>query len=126
LGPTGPGESFCTLRDLYRHGRASTSLSVARPLSIESAARRGRRSHVSHRTRRVASPYMGMLNKRNAVLGWTAWQVGKRVMKRKARGAVPRRADDTRRPNKGVVAAVLAAIGGALLFWRSRRDDESQ
>ena len=69
---------------------------------------------------------MGMLNKRNAVLGWTAWQVGKRVMKRKARGAVPGRVDDTMRPNKGAIAALLAAIGGALLFWRSRRDDESQ
>jgi hypothetical protein len=70
---------------------------------------------------------MGMMNKRNAVLGWTAWQVGKRVLKRKARGAVPRRADDTMRPKKkGALAALLAAAGGALLFWRSRRgDDES-
>jgi hypothetical protein len=69
---------------------------------------------------------MGMMNKRNAVLGWTAWQVGKRVLKRKARGAVPRRADTTARPKKGALAALLAAAGGALLFWRSRRgDDES-
>jgi hypothetical protein len=70
---------------------------------------------------------MGMMNKRNAVLGWTAWQVGKRVLKRKARGAVPRRADDTSPKKKGALAALLAAAGGALLFWRSRRgDDESQ
>jgi MYXO-CTERM domain-containing protein len=65
---------------------------------------------------------MGVLNKRNAVLGWTAWQVGKRVLKRKAREAVPGRVDDTRRPNKSAIAAVLAAIGGALVFWRRRRD----
>jgi MYXO-CTERM domain-containing protein len=65
-----------------------------------------------------------MLNKRNAVLGWTAWQVGKRVMKRKARDAVPGRVDDTMRPNKSAIAAVLAAAGGALFFWRRRRSPE--
>jgi MYXO-CTERM domain-containing protein len=65
---------------------------------------------------------MGVLNKRNAVLGWTAWQVGKRVMKRKARSAVPGRVDDTKRPNKSAIAALLAAAGGALVFWRRRRD----
>ena len=67
---------------------------------------------------------MGIMNRRNAVLGWTAWQVGKRVMKRKARGAVPRRADDSMRPNKGAIAAGALAIGGALLFWRRSRGDE--
>jgi MYXO-CTERM domain-containing protein len=67
---------------------------------------------------------MGVLNKRNAVLGWTAWQVGKRVMKRKARDAVPGRVDDTKRPNKSAIAAVLAAAGGALFFWRRRRSPE--
>ncbi len=69
---------------------------------------------------------MGVLNKRNAVLGWTAWQVGKRVLKRKARDAVPGRADDSKRPNKSAVAAALAAIGGALVFWRRRRDSGSE
>ena len=67
---------------------------------------------------------MGIMNKRNAVLGWTAWQVGKRMMKRKARDAVPGRVDDSMRPNKGAIAAALVAVGGALLFWRRRRDDE--
>jgi MYXO-CTERM domain-containing protein len=63
---------------------------------------------------------MGVLNKRNAVLGWAAWQVGKRAMKRKASQAT--RVDDTRSPSKGAVAALLAALGGAVFFWRRRRE----
>ena len=66
---------------------------------------------------------MGILNKRNAVLGWTAWQVGKRVAKRKARETiVPGTAGDSRRPNAGAIASVLAAVGGAVWFLRRRRD----
>ena len=57
---------------------------------------------------------MGLMNKRNAVLGWTVWQVGKRVAKRKAKDAVPGRVDDSMRPNKSAIAAGLAAIGGVL------------
>jgi hypothetical protein len=68
---------------------------------------------------------MGILNKRNAVLGWGVWQVGKRVAKHNAKNAVPR-VDDTRRPNKGAIVSALAAVGGAFWFWRRRRgDDES-
>jgi LPXTG-motif cell wall-anchored protein len=61
------------------------------------------------------------MNKRNAVLGWTVWQVGKRAAKRKAKAAVPGRADDSMKPNKSAVATGLAAIGGGLWFWRRRR-----
>lgn len=64
---------------------------------------------------------MGILNKRNAVLGWGVWQVGKHAAKRKAKQAV--RQDDTMRPNKGAVAGALAAVGGALWIWRRRRGD---
>jgi hypothetical protein len=67
---------------------------------------------------------MGILNKRNAVLGWTAWQVAKRVGKRKAKQAVPGRVDDTKRPNKGAIVSALAAIGGVLWFWRRKSDDD--
>lgn len=67
---------------------------------------------------------MGVINKRNAVLGWAAWQVGKGAMKRKARGAA--RVDDTKRPNKGAIAALIAAAGGALVFWRKRRNSEPE
>jgi hypothetical protein len=66
---------------------------------------------------------MAILNKRNAVLGWSVWQVGKRAAKRKAKQAAPGRVDDTNRPNKGAIVSALAAVGGALWFWRRRRGD---
>jgi hypothetical protein len=68
---------------------------------------------------------MSMINKRNAVLGWTVWQVGKRAAKRKAKTAVPGRSGDSMRPNKGAIATGVAAVGGLLWFWRKRRSDET-
>lgn len=70
---------------------------------------------------------MGLINKRNAMLGWTVWQLGKRVAKKKAKAAVPGRADDSMKPNKSAIATGLAAVGGALWFIRRRRggSDES-
>ncbi len=65
---------------------------------------------------------MGILNRRNAFLGWVAWQVAKRVLRRKARSAVPTVDRETKRPNASLVVAALAAVVGALFFWRSRRD----
>jgi len=64
---------------------------------------------------------MGILNKRNAILGWSVWQVGKRVAKKKAKDAV--RVDDSKRGSKGAIATGLATLGGALWFWRRRRGD---
>ena len=66
---------------------------------------------------------MTIVNRRNAVLGWGVWQVGKRAAKRKAKNALPGRADDTKRPNKRAIVSGLAAAGGALWFWRRRRGD---
>ncbi len=66
---------------------------------------------------------MGILNKRNAVLGWTAWQFGKRALKRKAREAVPGTVEGSKRPNASALASLLAAAGGALWFWRKRSGD---
>jgi hypothetical protein len=63
---------------------------------------------------------MGIVNRRNAVLGWTVWQVGKRVAKRKAKGAVPTVDRETKRPNKPAIAAGLAAVSGLLMFWRKK------
>jgi LPXTG-motif cell wall-anchored protein len=64
---------------------------------------------------------MGILNKRNAILGWFVWQVGKRVAKRKAKSAVPAIDTEAKRPNKPAILSAVAALGGALWFWRRRR-----
>lgn len=64
---------------------------------------------------------MGILNKRNAVLGWAVWQVGKRFAKRKAKAAVPGTVEGSKRLNKPAILSGLAALGGALWFWRRRR-----
>jgi MYXO-CTERM domain-containing protein len=60
-----------------------------------------------------------ILNRRNAVLGWGAWKVGKRVAKRKAKGATP--SVEGGRPNKSLIAVAVASVVGALTFWRRRR-----
>jgi hypothetical protein len=68
---------------------------------------------------------MTIVNRRNAMLGWATWQVGKRVAKRKARSAVPSVDSETKRPNKPAIAAALATVAGALFFWRRKRRDET-
>jgi len=63
---------------------------------------------------------MSIVNKRNAVLGWMTWKVGKRVAKRKAKTAVP--TVEGGRPNKPAIAAAgAAALAGSLLFWKARK-----
>jgi hypothetical protein len=65
---------------------------------------------------------MGIVNRRNAVLGWATWQVGKAAAKQKAKKSLT--PDDSRRPGKGMVVGTLAAAGGALWFLRRRRADD--
>ena len=62
---------------------------------------------------------MAIVNRRNAVLGWTVWKVGKRAAKKKARDAVPGTGTHAGL-NKSAIASIVAAIGGALLFWRKK------
>jgi hypothetical protein len=67
---------------------------------------------------------MGVVNRRNAVLGWTVWSVGKRVAKRKARSAVPSIDTETKKPNKSLVALVIAGAVGVGTFVRRRTDSD--
>jgi hypothetical protein len=64
---------------------------------------------------------MGIINRRNAVLGWATWQVGKTAAKQKAKQSL--KPEDSRRRGKGMVVGTLAAAGGALWFLRRRRSD---
>ena len=67
---------------------------------------------------------MGIINRRNAVFGWSVWQVLKRVGKKKARDAVPGTGDHAGL-NKSAIATIVAAITGALFFWRKKSDGET-
>jgi hypothetical protein len=73
---------------------------------------------------------MGVVNRRNAVLGWTVWTVGKRVAKRKAKGAakgaVPTIDSETKKPNKSAVALLIAAAVGVASFVRKRTGGEDE
>jgi ABC-type Co2+ transport system permease subunit len=67
---------------------------------------------------------MAIINRRNAVFGWSVWQVAKRIGKKKARDAVPGTGDHAGL-NKSAIATIVAAIGGALFFWRKKSDGET-
>jgi LPXTG-motif cell wall-anchored protein len=59
---------------------------------------------------------MGIVNKRNAVVGWLVLKAGKRAAKKKAQSVGPA----TKRQGAALGGA-LAALGGALLFHRRKR-----
>jgi hypothetical protein len=63
---------------------------------------------------------VSVFNRRNAVVGWLAWGVGKRVLKRKAKDVVPSVDPETKKPNKSAIALAVAGIVGAATFWRKR------
>jgi len=67
---------------------------------------------------------MGVMNKRNALLGWVVWTTTKRMAKQKAKSAAT--SDDSRLPNKRAVAAGIAAVGGALWLLRRRSDSDDE
>jgi hypothetical protein len=62
---------------------------------------------------------VSVINRRNAVMGWAVWKVAKRVGKKKARGAAP--SVERGKPNKSLVAVVVAAAAGAFAVLRGRR-----
>ena len=63
---------------------------------------------------------MGIFNRRNAAVGWLTWMVGKRVLKKKAKDAVPTIDSQSKKPNKSAIALLIAGTVGALTFWRKR------
>ena len=63
---------------------------------------------------------MSIVNRRNAVLGWGVWQVGKVAAKRKAKQAIEPK--DRGRSVGKILPAAAAAAGGAVWFWRRRRN----
>ena len=67
---------------------------------------------------------MGIVNRRNAFLGWSVWKLAKRAGKRKAKAAVPGPGEHAGL-NKGAIASMLAAVGGALWFWRKKSDQSA-
>jgi hypothetical protein len=67
---------------------------------------------------------MSILNRRNAVVGWLTWLTAKRVLKRKARAAVPGTVEGGKRPNKGAIATGMAALGGLLWFMRRKSSND--
>jgi hypothetical protein len=71
---------------------------------------------------------MSIVNRRNAILGWGVWMVGKNAAKWKAKQAVKAEEGNNARPGKrAAVVSGLAATGGALYFWRRRRGgDETE
>ena len=67
---------------------------------------------------------MSIFNRRNALLGWGVWQALKAYGRTKARTAVPGRGEHAGL-NKGAIASMLAAVGGALWFWRKKSADHA-
>jgi hypothetical protein len=62
---------------------------------------------------------MTIINRRNAILGWGVWTVGKMQAKRKAKQSL-KTEDGSRGKAAAAAASALAAAGGALWFWRRR------
>ena len=69
---------------------------------------------------------MGIVNRRNALVGWITLKVGKRIAKQKARAAVPNVDPETKRPNTSFVASLVGTVAGALWFVRRRKGDEDK
>jgi MYXO-CTERM domain-containing protein len=66
---------------------------------------------------------VGIINRRNAAISWLTWVVTKRVVKKKAKDAVPAIDPQSKKPNRSALALLLAGAAGALAFRRKRSGD---
>lgn len=64
-----------------------------------------------------------MFNRRNAFFGWLAWRIGKRVLKRKAKTAVPSIDTETKKPNRPAIVSAIATMG--IVAWLLKRRQET-
>jgi hypothetical protein len=67
---------------------------------------------------------MGIVNRRNAMVGWAVVKLGKRAAKKKGKDLVP-----TETPSGKVgagVAAGIAAVFGVLAFWKRRKSGDGE
>jgi hypothetical protein len=65
-----------------------------------------------------------VFNRRNAVMGYIAWQGWKEVLKIKARSTVPSVDRETKKPNRSAIALViLGAVALAAVKVNRARDD---
>jgi hypothetical protein len=62
---------------------------------------------------------VSVINRRNAVMGWAFWKVAKQAGKSKAREATP--SVEGGKPNKSLIAVMLAAGAALLAVVRGRR-----
>ncbi|HEX9417062.1 MAG TPA: hypothetical protein VF895_10195 [Gaiellaceae bacterium] len=67
---------------------------------------------------------MGIVNKRNAVLGWAAWKVGKGMFRKKAKGVLPGKSQHSSKRKPAMFAGLIAAVGGAAWLKRKRKGGE--
>jgi hypothetical protein len=69
---------------------------------------------------------MGVLNRRNAILGWAVWKIATNVAKTKAKRAVPVSNGKPGWVKRGAIVGLgfAAATGAAVLFWRKKSDDD--
>ncbi len=63
---------------------------------------------------------MGIVNKRNAFLGWFAWKVGKGMARKKAKGVIPGKSQSSKK-KPAMFAGLAAALGGAAWLRRKRK-----
>ena len=68
-----------------------------------------------------------ILTKRNAVLGWAAWKVGKGMFKKKSKGLLHGQSHSGggKKKKVGLIAGIGATLGGLALLKRKRKSGDT-